>query len=109
MLEKISKILHPECDRTSMLERYYAGDDSWKEFSDLFSKYKDLPEVQELARDLHGQLDLAYTIYWVAGPESVKKWINSNVPALDSIRPIDCAGDSELIKRLRECLMRMPS
>jgi hypothetical protein len=93
----------------NQLEQYYAGDDSWKEFSDLFAKYKDLPEVQNLAKDLNGQLDLAYTIYWVAGPKSAQKWINSSVPALDNIRPIDCTGNPELIKRLRECLMRMPS
>ncbi|MEK6352887.1 MAG: hypothetical protein V4796_12160 [Burkholderia cenocepacia] len=93
----------------NQLEQYYAGDDSWKEFSDLFVKYKDLPEVQNLAKDLNGQLDLAYTIYWVAGPKSAQKWINSSVPALDNIRPVDCTGNPELIKRLRECLMRMPS
>ncbi|MCA8219089.1 MbcA/ParS/Xre antitoxin family protein [Burkholderia cepacia] len=68
-----------------------------------------MPEVQELARDLHEQLDLAYPIYRVAGPESAKKWINSNVPAFDGIRPIDCAGDSKLTKPLREYLMRVPS
>lgn len=38
-----------------------------------------------------------------------KKWINSNVPAFDGIRPIDCAGDSKLTKPLREYLMRVPS
>ncbi|AOI89554.1 hypothetical protein WS58_01610 [Burkholderia pseudomultivorans] len=63
MLAKISKILHHESERMSMLEQYYAGDDSWKKFSNLFAKYKDLPEVQELAKVLHGQVDLAYTIY----------------------------------------------
>ncbi|WP_423393811.1 hypothetical protein [Burkholderia sp. LMG 21824] len=91
------------------LEQYYAGDDGWKEFSDLFVKFKDFQEVQDLAKDLNGQLDLAYTIYWVAGPKSAKKWINSNVPALDNIRPVDCVDNRELLKRLRECLMRMPS
>ncbi|WP_174950686.1 hypothetical protein [Burkholderia lata] len=91
------------------LEQYYAGDDGWKKFSDIFEKYKNFPEVQALAKALNGQLDLAYTIYWVAGPKSAQKWINSYVPALDNIRPIDCTGNEELIKRLRECLMRMPS
>lgn len=43
MLAKISKILHHESERMSMLEQYYAGDDSWKKFSNLFAKYKDLP------------------------------------------------------------------
>lgn len=91
------------------LEQYYSGDDVWGNFSDLFAKYRGFPEVHDLARDLNDQLDLAYTIYWVAGPNSARKWINSNVPALDNLRPIDCAGNPELIKRLRECLMRMPS
>ncbi|PFH29817.1 MULTISPECIES: antitoxin Xre/MbcA/ParS toxin-binding domain-containing protein [Burkholderia] len=91
------------------LEQYYAGDDSWNAFSALFAKYQDLPEVQRLARDLDGQLDLACTIYWVAGPESARKWINSRVPALDDIRPVDCVGNPDGVKRLRVCLMRMPS
>ncbi|ALK21546.1 hypothetical protein CEQ23_34065 [Burkholderia cepacia] len=91
------------------LEQYYAGDDVWKNFSDLFAKFKDFPEVRDLAKALNGHLDLAYTIYWVAGPTSAQKWISSNVPALDNISPIDCTDNPELIKRLRECLMRMPS
>jgi len=93
----------------NQLEQYYAGDDVWKKFSDLFAKYKDLPEVRDIAKALNGHLDLACTIYWVAGPKSAQKWISSNVPALDNIRPIDCTDNPELIKRLRECLMRMPS
>ncbi|MDN7881330.1 hypothetical protein [Burkholderia aenigmatica] len=91
------------------LEQYYGGDESWEQFSSLFAKYIDLPEVKELATDLNGHIDLAYTIYWVAGPESAKEWIDSNVPALDGIRPVDCVNDPELVKRLRVCLMRMPS
>ncbi|WP_143331226.1 hypothetical protein [Burkholderia aenigmatica] len=91
------------------LEQYYGGDESWEQFSSLFAKYIDLPEVKELATDLNGHIDLAYTIYWVAGPKSAKKWIDSNVPALDGIRPVDCVNDPELVKRLRVCLMRMPS
>ncbi|WP_174430250.1 antitoxin Xre/MbcA/ParS toxin-binding domain-containing protein [Burkholderia metallica] len=91
------------------LEQYYSGDDVWENFSDLFVKYRDFQGVHDLAMDLNGQLDIAYTIYWVAGPNSARKWINSNVPALDNLRPIDCASNPDLIKRLRECLMRMPS
>ncbi|RQU44261.1 DUF2384 domain-containing protein [Burkholderia cenocepacia] len=91
------------------LEQYCSGGDVWENFSDLFGKYRDFPEVHDLARDLNYQLDLAYAIYWVAGPNSARKWINSNVPALDNLRPIDCAGNPELIKRLREFLIRMPS
>ncbi|RQZ57275.1 hypothetical protein DF057_29585 [Burkholderia cepacia] len=41
----------------NQLEQYYAGDDVWKEFSDLFAKYKDLPVVRDLAKDLNEQLE----------------------------------------------------
>ena len=34
-------------------------------------------------------------------------WIKSYISALNNLRPIDCVNDDKLLKRLKECLLRM--
>lgn len=88
------------------LERYYCGDDAWNRFCTLFVQHSGHPWVVEASQKLNGHIDLAYVIYGVLGA-GYEQWIYQEVPALDDLRPVDCVASSDLVKRLRECLMRI--
>jgi len=90
------------------LENYYSGDNDWSDFVELYAEdYLD-DNARTLSAKLNGALDLAIVIYGKRGLREGEWWIKQEVPMLDDLRPLDCLNDPELLKRLRECLMRMP-
>jgi hypothetical protein len=90
------------------LEQYYKGDKGWKEYSNNFGNDWIESEFQsELLKQLENKIDLAKVIYYHCSEFSIK-WINSKIPALDNLKPVECLKDVELIKRLKVCLMRTP-
>ncbi|MGW1442806.1 hypothetical protein ACWA06_08695 [Serratia rhizosphaerae] len=92
----------------SSLEFYYAGDEKWKRYADFYAEdYLD-DNARMIAKRLNGNLDLAVVIYGKRGVKESLWWIEQSVPALEGLKPIDCLKKPELIKRLRECVMRMP-
>ncbi|MFS2223465.1 hypothetical protein [Pantoea sp. B65] len=92
----------------SSLEHHYAGDEKWKSYADFYAEdYLD-DNARLLAEKLEGHLDLAIIIYGKRGLKEGLWWIEREVPALEGVKPVDCLNDPELLKRLRECVMRMP-
>lgn len=90
------------------LERYYSGDADWNDFVKLYSEdYLD-DNARILSKKLKGALDLAIVIYGKRGLREGEWWIEQEVPMLNDIKPLDCLDNPDLLKRLRECLMRMP-
>ncbi|WP_034912091.1 MULTISPECIES: hypothetical protein [Erwinia] len=89
------------------LEKYYAGDETWKLSVKIFSEAYLDDNAHLLAEKLNGYLDLAVIIYGKRGIKEALWWIEQEVPALEGIRPVDCLKDPSLLKRLRECVMRM--
>jgi len=89
------------------LEKYYAGDDIWKKSVKIFSDAYLNDDARLLAEKLNGHLDLAVIIYGKRGIKEALWWIEQEVPALEGIKPVDCLKDPELLKYLRECVMRM--
>ena len=90
------------------LEYHYAGDKKWKSYSDFYAEdYLD-DNARLLSEKLDGYLDLAVVIYGKRGLKEGLWWIEREVPALEGVKPINCLNNPELLKRLRECLMRMP-
>ena len=90
------------------LEKYYAGDEIWGRSVEIFSTHYLDDNAHFLAKKLDGHLDLAVIIYGKRGLKEGLWWIESEVPALEGVKPVDCLNDPELLKRLRECVMRMP-
>jgi hypothetical protein len=89
------------------LEHHYAGDEKWKSYSDFYAEdYLD-NNARLLSEKLDGHLDLAVIIYGKRGIKEALWWIEREVPALEGIKPVDCLKNPELLKRLRECVMRM--
>ena len=90
------------------LEKYYSGDDNWKEFVELYEEFWSENDFQDsLLKELNNDLDIAKVVYGKF-PSNTLKIINQKVPALDDLKIIDCVSSKQLILRLRECLMRMP-
>lgn len=87
------------------LEKYYLGDDSWKQFSSMFNDKPNTQLTYEL-ENIFKNIALAKVIENIIGKSSLN-WINKKIPALDNIRPIDCLNSPELLKRLKTMLMRM--
>ncbi|WP_425077854.1 hypothetical protein [Psychroserpens sp. S379A] len=90
------------------LEKYFKGEKYWIEYSINFGDSWNESEFQkELLSQLDNKIDLAKVIYYHCAESSIK-WINSKIPALDNIKPVECIKNDELIKRLKVCLMRFP-
>jgi len=90
------------------LEKYYSGDDNWKEFVELYEEFWSENDFQDsLLKELNNDLDIAKVVYGKF-PSNTLKIIKQKVPALDDLKIIDCVNSKQLILRLRECLMRMP-
>lgn len=90
------------------LENHYSGDKDWAALEELgLRAHRDVPMVLKISKALDGDLGLACVIYEVIGGGAFA-WLNQKLPVLDNIRALDCVGDSVLIKRLREALMRFP-
>ncbi|XTZ40181.1 hypothetical protein ACQYRI_09485 [Salmonella enterica] len=89
------------------LEEYYSGDDAWQRLVNIYKEdYLD-DNARLLAKKINGNLDIAVVIYGKRGLREGIWWLNREVPALDYLKPIDCLQEDNLIKRLKECLMRM--
>lgn len=88
------------------LERYYSGDEALERFCTVFVQYSENSGVVEMSLKLNDHTDLAYVIYGVVGG-GYEQWIYGKIPALDELRPVDCVASAALIRRLRQCLMRM--
>jgi hypothetical protein len=89
------------------LEIYYAGDETWKRSVKIFSDTYLDDNARFLSEKLDGHLDLAVIIYGKRGIKEALWWIEQEVPALEGMKPVDCLKEPELLKRLRECVMRM--
>ena len=91
-----------------MLEKFYKGDKYWNNFVSVFPKHEELLDDKkylELYNKLNMNQDLSVVIYELIGAENSINWINSNNPALDGLKPLDCLN-SCLLNRLRTMLMR---
>ncbi len=89
------------------LEKYYSGEQSWLAYTKMFDEVWQNTEFQnELLELLNGQVDLAQVIYYHNQENSIN-WLTKKVPALNGVTPIACLHDKTLVKRLKECLMRM--
>ncbi|MBW1294978.1 hypothetical protein [Aquimarina litoralis] len=89
------------------LEQYYDGDQNWLKFSELFNEIWENTKFQnELLELLNGKVDLARVIYYHNRENSII-WLNTKVPALDNLTPIECLNNDLYINRLKVCLMRM--
>ena len=89
------------------LEQYYKEEGSWKKYSSIFGEdWTDSDFQKELLVLVNNQIDIAKVIYYHNAEFSIE-WLNSEVPALDNLKPLECIKDSELTKRLKVCLMRI--
>ena len=91
------------------LEQYFEGEEIWIKYSSLFGDDWTNSELQiKLLRICNDHLDIAKVIFYELGEGSIK-WMNSKVPALDNLSPVECLNNEDLIKRLKVCLHRFPS
>ena len=90
------------------LEQYFKGEESWIEYSNLFGEDWTNSDFQlKLLEKCNEKLDIAKVIFYHLQENSLK-WMDSNVPALDNLTPLECLNDEKLINRLKECLHRFP-
>lgn len=92
------------------LENYFSGDESWRMFVDLYRETWDACDFQtELIEKLNMHIDIAIVIYGkMTQKNRILSWINTAIPALDELSPIDCLETEILLTRLKTMLMRMP-
>ena len=91
------------------LEQYFKGEKSWIKYSNLFGDNWTNTEFQlKLLEMCNGQLDIAKVVFYHLRDNSIK-WMNSNIPVLDNLTPLECLNDEKLINRLKVCLLRFPS
>ena len=95
-----SKIIH-------YLENYYSGDLAWNQFVNLYKEFWTNNSItQELLQQLNHHRDIAQVIYRKFGSSSLSIIILP-FPALGNLSIANCIYTPHLIKRLKECLMRM--
>lgn len=87
------------------LEKYYLGDDAWKNFYTLYENLPDTLHHNKL-NELFNDITLVKVIEGKMG-KTAMDWIARKIPALDNLRPIDCIDNTALLKRLKTMLMRM--
>ena len=88
------------------LEKYFVGEIIWKNFVKGYKGIK-TNNTNELLNLLNHNIELTNVIEGIVGENSIN-WIHRNIPALNNLRPIDCTNNEKLLKRLKECLLRMP-
>lgn len=89
------------------LEAYYPGDPAWEAFVDVFAEeWKRCAFADELLSWCGGHRDIAMAVYGVMG-EDARRWMETEIPALDELRPRECIASERLRKRLRSMLMRI--
>lgn len=90
------------------LENYYSGDENWLFFSSLYEEFWIDNDISKLLlKKMNNNLDIAYVIYGKFENNSISM-LNQKIPALNNLSITDCLEEEHLIKRLKECLMRMP-
>jgi hypothetical protein len=89
------------------LENYYSGDLAWNQFVKLYKEFWTNNSItQELLQQLNHHRDIAQVIYGKFGFSSLSI-ITLPITALDNISIAYGIYIPHLIKRLKECLMRM--
>ena len=89
----------------SEIENYYINDEAWENFAKI-CKNIETKHTKELLTLLNNDIKLVNVIEYRVLENSLD-WITRNIPALNNLRPIDCVNDDNLLKRLKECLLRM--
>lgn len=91
------------------LEQYYSGDKNWKNFVAIAKQNTEFPlnMKRELLEIFTDDQDIAFVVYYRMLDDSLN-WIKRKIPALDHLTPLECLKSPELIKRVKEVLMRMP-
>ena len=89
------------------LENYYSGDLAWNQFVNRYKEFWTNNSItQELLQQLNHHRDIAQVIYRKFGSSSLSIIILP-FPALGNLSIANCIYTPHLIKRLKECLMRM--
>lgn len=90
------------------LENYFSGEKTWNKFFEMCNDYNDSQneDFKKLLKYLNNNFELTTVIFFRRGKHSIE-WLNSNIPALDNLKPIECLKNEKLILRLKECLLRM--
>jgi hypothetical protein len=90
------------------LEKYYAGDEA---FAGLARAYADEWEKcnfkEELTAACNGDVAIAIVVFGHLSAHALT-WLEDKVPALDGLTPKECMKTENGLKRLKECLLRMP-
>jgi len=90
------------------LEQYFSGEDKWNNYSECFKNEWNNDSFQlELLKKMKNKVDIARVIYFHNRKQSLV-WINSEIPILDGLTPLECMENEDLTKRLKTCLMRFP-
>ena len=62
---------------------------------------------KKIQKELNNQIDIGRVVHYHNLEYSIE-WINSKIPALDNLTPLECMENNELTLRLKVCLMRFP-
>lgn len=80
---------------------------AWDNMVNWAETYWTGSESQKLLETtLKNHTDIAKVTYARLGNAS-QKWVHRKIPALDNLSPTDCLETTDLIKRLKEALLRM--
>ena len=90
------------------LEKYFKSETDWKDFSRNYNeKWAECPFKEELLEKVRNNKEIAVVIYGTV-EDGAFNYLNSNIPALDGLTPLECLESKDTIKRLKVALMRMP-
>ena len=89
------------------LEKFFPGDDAWKEFVDLYSEGERFVRIEEVFSRFEGNDDVALVICGYFQEHAVA-WIGAKVPALGGLTPAECLASAAGVQRLKTVLMRLP-
>ena len=87
------------------LEIYFSGNTTWNNFAKICENIK-TNNTEKLLEIFNNDIKLVNVIEYRLLDTSMH-WIESKIPALNNIRPIDCINNKKLLKSLKECLLRM--
>lgn len=88
------------------LEQYF-DEEQWEAFIQAFPEPASSDDYHLLCQIVK-EKELAKVIWHSVGENQSIKWLDTGVPALDDLTPRECLENQVLIKRLKECLFRMP-
>ena len=90
------------------LEQYFIGEEGWNNYSSISNEFWVESDFQiKITQLLENRIDIAKVVFFHMGEGSIN-WLNSKVPALDNLTPLECLEKKQLVKRLKTCLMRFP-